>query len=310
GLRSAVWAVPFRNRIMKNFTFDKFIRHPSNVAAYDFCERLSRLDPTLANPIVLLGESGAGKTHLLWAIVNQYRAVHAPAGVALISQSSFPDVVKELATKPEKLTTGTPVVVLVDDLHAFDSTTAGDLEKILFALDTHGHRAILATRKHPLLISALSGKCKALLSRGVIVAMAPLPENTRLEMENGCILSLPGDTGTEETASPLSEEELPEALSAQARQIGTAVADTLAAFEAAWEEGTDIAYDTHSRAAWEECGKSLCAFSKQLETLADELLLLSTPGSPQPPGMMTTESAPEASDTEPDGAGNNRFKEY
>ncbi len=298
---------------MKNFTFDKFINHPSNQAAYELCERLSRLDRTLANLIVLLGESGAGKTHLLWAIVNQYRAAHFPAGVALISPSSFPDVVKKLASHPEKLTSSSPVVVLVDDLHDFDSVAAGELEKVLFALHEHGHTAILATRKHPLLISALSGKCKALLSRGIIVAMAPLPEKTKIESENSCVLSLPANNVAGEVISMPPRGYFTPEDSAQLRTIADMFKEELVNFRDVWEEYGKHVRTSADRAVYVAYNGKFFALTEKMYALADELLLLSreeaSPESPNPAETITTDSAPQISEIVTEGETNNSIEE-
>lgn len=70
---------------MKGLTFDNFINHVSNQNAYDSCFRLAHFEGERKSPIVLLGESGAGKSHLLWALVNHYRTNKVNVGVALIS---------------------------------------------------------------------------------------------------------------------------------------------------------------------------------------------------------------------------------
>ena len=43
---------------MKGFSFDSFVVHETNQAAYDMCSRLAALDKNVPRPIVLLGESG------------------------------------------------------------------------------------------------------------------------------------------------------------------------------------------------------------------------------------------------------------
>lgn len=162
---------------MKGLTFENFINHPTNQNAYDICFRLSRFEGERKSPIVLLGERGSGKSHLLWALVNYYRTNQVNVGIALISANNFPSKVKELAVVPAKLASPTPVVVLVDELHQFSPGDAGDLEKVLFAVNEHGHVAVLATEIHPNVLPMLSGKFKAFLNSGVIVGMKPLPKS-------------------------------------------------------------------------------------------------------------------------------------
>ena len=134
---------------MKGLTFDNFINHSTNQNAYDVCVRLSRFEGERKSPVVLLGERGAGKSHLLWALVNYYRSKQVNVGIALISATDFPAKVKDLAVVPAKLATSTPVVLLVDDLQKFSQSDAGDLEKVLFAVHEHGHTVVVATQIHP-----------------------------------------------------------------------------------------------------------------------------------------------------------------
>lgn len=162
---------------MKGLTFDNFINHSTNQNAYDVCVRLSRFEGERKSPVVLLGERGAGKSHLLWALVNYYRSKQVNVGIALISATDFPAKVKDLAVVPAKLATSTPVVLLVDDLQKFSQSDAGDLEKVLFAVHEHGHTVVVATQIHPNVLPVLSGKFKAFLNSGVIIGMKPLPKS-------------------------------------------------------------------------------------------------------------------------------------
>lgn len=162
---------------MKGLTFDNFINHSTNQNAYDVCVRLSRFEGERKSPVVLLGEHGAGKSHLLWALVNYYRSKQVNVGIALISATDFPAKVKDLAVVPAKLATSTPVVLLVDDLQKFSQSDAGDLEKVLFAVHEHGHTVVVATQIHPNVLPVLSGKFKAFLNSGVIIGMKPLPKS-------------------------------------------------------------------------------------------------------------------------------------
>lgn len=162
---------------MKGLTFENFINHSTNQNAYDCCFRLSHFEGERKSPIVLLGETGSGKSHLLWALVNHYRTNKVNVGVALISASNFPAKVKDLAVVPDKLTSGMPVVLLVDDLHLFSPRGIVDLEQVLYAVNEHGHTAVLATQIHPNVLPLLSGKLKAFLNSGVIIGMKALPKN-------------------------------------------------------------------------------------------------------------------------------------
>ncbi len=259
---------------MKALTFDTFIQHPSNQNAYDLCKKLARFDDTLKNPIVLLGDSGAGKTHLLWAVVNHYRAGQTPVGIALISPVSFPEVVKDLASKPEKLTAATPVVLLVDDLHGFDRASAGDLERVLFALQEHGHYAILAAQQHPTLIPALSGKCKAFLNDGSVVGINPLPGRVNAPKDASETSAVPDATGvTAKDVKPgylSAAQEMPEALAAALQEHAEAALEELREFLYAWDLNPPTR-KTRDKSAWEDSGEMFHALAEKLDMAAETI---------------------------------------
>ena len=160
---------------MKGFSFDSFVVHETNQAAYDMCSRLAALDKNVPRPIVLLGESGSGKSHLLWAVVNQFRERNEKVGVALISSKDFPNKVKELPDRPEKLQKKYPVILIVDELHLFEKDAAA-LERVMLAFQEHNQIVLVSTNIHPSILPSLSGKLKAYLNNGTIIGIKPLPK--------------------------------------------------------------------------------------------------------------------------------------
>ncbi|MCK5862454.1 MAG: AAA family ATPase [Candidatus Hydrogenedentes bacterium] len=161
---------------MKGFSFDSFIVHDTNQAAYDVCNKLASLEKDMPRPIVLLGESGSGKSHLLWAIVNQFRERNDKVGVALISSKDFPNKVKKLPDTPEKLKKKYPVILIVDELHLFENNVA-DLERVIAAFQEYKQFVIIATNIHPSILPALSGKFKSYINGGSIIGIKPLPKS-------------------------------------------------------------------------------------------------------------------------------------
>ncbi|HOQ89144.1 MAG TPA: DnaA/Hda family protein, partial [Candidatus Hydrogenedentes bacterium] len=153
---------------MKGMTFNSFIEDENNQAAVAICRRVAALDKTLKSPIVLLADRGAGKTHLLWSIVNYYREHQTRVGVALISASDFPRKVRRLVEDPAPLQKNRAAVLLVDELELFRED-AGELEAVVGVFLDHGHTVVLASQVHPSALSALSGRFRALLSGGTIV---------------------------------------------------------------------------------------------------------------------------------------------
>ncbi len=170
---------------MKGMTFNTFIEDENNQAAVDLCRRVAALDKSVKSPVVLLADRGAGKTHLLWAIVNHYREHQTRVGVALISATDFPRKVRRLVEDPTPLEKNRSAVLLVDELELFRED-AGDLEAVVRVFLDRGHTVVLASQVHPSALSALSGRFRALLSGGTIIGfqaarggreVAALPES-------------------------------------------------------------------------------------------------------------------------------------
>ena len=67
----AVSAQPKDKR--RNYTFDNFIVGPSNKLAYAACQNVANMPAENYNPLLIYGDSGLGKTHLIYAIANAVR---------------------------------------------------------------------------------------------------------------------------------------------------------------------------------------------------------------------------------------------
>ena len=59
----------------EEYTFDNFIEGESNKFVKAACLAVSK-DPTYYNPLFIHGHSGLGKTHLLYAVINELRKNH------------------------------------------------------------------------------------------------------------------------------------------------------------------------------------------------------------------------------------------
>ena len=57
----------------ENYTFENFIVGPSNKLAYAACQNVANMPAVNYNPLLIYGDSGLGKTHLICAIANSIR---------------------------------------------------------------------------------------------------------------------------------------------------------------------------------------------------------------------------------------------
>jgi hypothetical protein len=155
---------------MKGLTFSNFTVGENNRAAYDACQKVASLQSDPGKPVTLVGGKGAGKSHLLWAIVNECREDQAPDAVTLISADDFPRKIQEIANDPTPIMKSCPAVLLVDEMEQFKENLA-ELEAVVRVFLENGHAVVLASRVHPGALSEYSGKFKELLSSGTILGM-------------------------------------------------------------------------------------------------------------------------------------------
>ncbi len=203
---------------MNGFSFDNFIVHDTNREAYKQCRQIAAAEKSLPCPIVLLGESASGKTHLLRAIVHDLRARDAKVGVALISAQEFPDKVKNLPDNPKKLNREYPAILIVDDLHQFEAEDLQALERVMLAFKEYGQHVVVGSRIHPNVLPSLGAPIRSFLNSGTLLFLASVPDREQRISEGvnaekiaalkTRIAGGNGDSGAEESLSRSAGKEI------------------------------------------------------------------------------------------------------
>ncbi|MFM1918588.1 MAG: hypothetical protein RLZZ303_222 [Candidatus Hydrogenedentota bacterium] len=155
---------------MRSHRFDTFKVTPENQAAFDRCRRVANLEEGVAAPLVLVGGTGQGKSHLLWSIVNEVREKHPHTALALVTAREFPERVKALAENPEPIQKSRHAILLVDALHQFRQDAA-TLEAVVEAFLANHFAVVLATPRPPIQIESLSLGFKRMLTAADIVTV-------------------------------------------------------------------------------------------------------------------------------------------
>ncbi len=156
--------------VMKRFTFATFQVNDGNRDAYEICQKISQLLPVQPQPITLLGESGCGKTHLLYAIVNRVRAGITKAGIAYVTAYDFPDPVRALVDDPSPIRKSRKAILLVDQLEEFGDL-ADDLEAVVQGFLEANHAVLFGTSIHPKRLTNISPRLVDVITHGLIVPM-------------------------------------------------------------------------------------------------------------------------------------------
>ena len=77
------------SKLNPNYTFDNFVRGPSNQFALATCQNVAENPGTNYNPLFLYGSTGLGKTHLLHAVGNHVQQHNRDKIVTYISSEQF-----------------------------------------------------------------------------------------------------------------------------------------------------------------------------------------------------------------------------
>lgn len=165
---------------MKRFNFGTFLVDDSNRRAFQICQDIAELKPVSPCPVVLLGDEGCGKTHLLYSIVNRIRAGTTKTGLAYVTAVDFPDQVRHLIDDPSPVQRAQTAVLLVDQLDRFKDLI-DELEAVVRIFLDHKHYVVLASKVHPGRLPHLSQGFRDLIDAGQIVQIVPRGAESQIE---------------------------------------------------------------------------------------------------------------------------------
>ena len=169
----------YKTRFNPDYTFSNFVVGKSNQLAQSAANAVAKHPAELNNPLFLYGPSGLGKTHLLFAIVNEIRANHPDYNILYVTGEEFTN---ELV---ESLTFKKPVafrekyrnldVLLVDDIQ-FIAGKMSVQEEFFHTFDTlfkMNKQIILASDCAPKDIDNLEDRLKSRFVMGLVADIQP-----------------------------------------------------------------------------------------------------------------------------------------
>ncbi len=167
-------------------TFDAFIVGPFNELAHAAAQAVIRKPGIGYNPLFIYGETGLGKTHLIQAIGNHFRASAPERKVYYITSEKFyleyVSAMQENKTPQFKEKYRTYDLLVMDDIQ-FLSDKTGTQEELfhLFnALFDKNKQLVFSSDQHPNLIRALADRLKSRFSQGMVVSITPPDHESRL----------------------------------------------------------------------------------------------------------------------------------
>ena len=170
------------------FTFETYVVGPSNKLAYAAAHAVSDRPGVNYNPLFIYGDSGLGKTHLLYAIAHGLKQNYPDAKVVYIKGDDFTnELVASIregknAEFREKYRQAT--LLLVDDVQ-FISGKEKTVEEFLHTFDElfHAHKTIVICADAAACdISNLDPRLAARLESGLTVELNLPDDNARLEI--------------------------------------------------------------------------------------------------------------------------------
>lgn len=173
------------NRIFGiEYTFKNFVIGSSNRLAYKACTVVAQQPATAYNPFFIYGPSGLGKTHLLYAIANEYKQSFRNARVLYTTGEEFTNsLINSLAEKQhqaqylqffrEKYRNCD--MLLIDDIQFIEGkkSTQEEFFHTFNALYVSGKQIIMTSDRPPRNIETLQDRLTSRFESGLIVDIQP-----------------------------------------------------------------------------------------------------------------------------------------
>ena len=149
-------------RVRQFASLNEFIACPANMLALTAAREVCQRPGTTCNPVVLFGGVGVGKTHLLEGIAREYKRIHPKARTLFLTSEAFTNyfttALRNRSTPGFRQRFRGVDLLLLDDFDFFDGKK-GVAEELLHTfrqLETQGKQIVLASDRHPHLLTKLS----------------------------------------------------------------------------------------------------------------------------------------------------------
>lgn len=168
-----------------SFTFDNFVVGKSNLFAYTVAKGVAESPGNQYNPLLIYGNSGLGKTHLLFAIYNELKRKNPNDIIVYTTGESFLNELIECVGKKNTYVFHNKYrnvdALLVDDIQVIQK---GDMTQEEFfhtfnALEQAGKQIILTSDVPPKEMAILDERLRTRFEMGVIADIKPPDMETR-----------------------------------------------------------------------------------------------------------------------------------
>ncbi len=163
---------------LDGYTFDNFVVGATNNFAKAACMAVAK-EPTYYNPLFIYGNSGLGKTHLLYAVINYMKKNHPHLKIVYKKCETFleelVDAIKTGFITPFKEKYRECDVLLIDDIQflAGKEATQEEFFHTFSVLYEHNKQIILTSDRPPKDIKPLSDRLRTRFEGGLIADVQP-----------------------------------------------------------------------------------------------------------------------------------------
>lgn len=196
------------------FTFDNFVIGPSNEFAVAVARQISNFDIAQYNPIVIYGENGMGKTHLLYAIMESLK--ETSKSVLKISGEEFVSAfVTSLRGKDRnaieafKSKIRNVDLLMVDDAHfvASKNSSQEELLHTMISMVGEGRQVLLTLDRHPDELEKASPRLKSHMNSGLVCKIGAADYELRVRILDR-LISIRRQNGHPELTVPQQARDL------------------------------------------------------------------------------------------------------
>ena len=170
----------------ENFTFDNFIVGSSNKFAYAASQAVATKPAVQYNPLFIYGDSGLGKTHLLYAICNEIRKNNPSAKILYTKAETMTNEIIEAmknGTNVEFRSKYRKVDVLLMDDVQFIASKERTQEEFFHTFDflhSNNKQIILTSDRPPKEIATLEDRLRNRFEMGLMADIQPPDLETRI----------------------------------------------------------------------------------------------------------------------------------
>ena len=168
------------------FTFETYVVGPSNKLAYAAAKAVAEKPAENYNPLFIYGDSGLGKTHLLYAIAHQVQRKDNHAKIVYIKGDEFTNelvnAIREGKNADFREKYRQATLLLVDDIQfiAGKQQTQEEFFHTFNTLYESGRQIVLTSDRPPREMTQLEDRLRTRFEWGLMVDVAPPDFETRM----------------------------------------------------------------------------------------------------------------------------------